>query len=331
MTDRRHLTTVSNDGLSHLLAYGDFTTAGSAILGYLQKRLGFRLWMITRTEGKDWIVLDAVDEGYGVRPGDVYRWSDSLCSRMVTGQGPMIAPRTEEIPAFLEAEIGRRLEIGAYIGVPLLRSDGRLFGTLCALDPAPMPPTIQDEQPTLELLARLLGSLLERDLRAHVERRRAEQADADSWKDALTGVKNRRAWDHLISLEEARCRRYGHPATVIAIDLNGLKQVNAAHGQARGDDHLRKAAVALTLAVRRHDVLARVGDDEFGVLAVECDAGAGHSLMARLHHNLAEAGISAACGLAVRHPAFGLRAAWEEADAAMRDTKRRQESAPPTR
>ncbi len=331
MTDRRHLIPVSDDGLSHLLAYKDFSTAGSALLHYLQKRLGFRLWMITRTEGNDWIVLDAVDDGYGIRPGDVYRWSDSLCSRMVTGQGPMIAPRAEEIPAYLEAGLSTRLEIGAYVGMPLLRTDGRLFGTLCALDPSPMPTTIEEEQPWLEVTARLLSTLLEQDLKAHAERRRAEQAEAESWKDAPTGLKNRRAWDHLMSLEEARCRRYGHTACIIAIDLSGEPQSKKPLPASRKAETLRKAARALQLAVRQHDVLARVGDEAFGVLAIECDAGAGHALMARLRHNLAEADIHAACGLALRNPVFGLHAAWEEADAAMREVKRRQAAARATR
>jgi diguanylate cyclase (GGDEF)-like protein len=331
MTDRRHLIPVSDDGLSHLVAYKDFATAGSALLRHLHQRLGFRLWMITRTEGNDWIVLDAVDEGYGIRPGDVYRWSDSLCSRMVTGQGPMIAPRAVEIPAYLEAGLSTRLEIGAYVGMPLLRQDGRLFGTLCAMDPSSMPATIEEEQPWLELSARLLSTLLEQDLKAHAERRRAEQAEAESWKDAPTGLKNRRAWDHLMSLEEARCRRYGHTACVIAVDLGGEPQAKDAPHPARKHDALRKAAVALRLAVRQHDVLARVGDHAFGILAVECDAGAGHALMTRLRHNLAEAGIQAACGLALRNPVFGLYAAWEEADAAMREVKQRQDASRSTR
>ncbi len=331
MSDRRHLNPVSDDGLSHLLAYKDFATAGSALLHHFQKRLGFRLWMLTRTEGNDWIVLDAVDEGYGIRPGDVYRWSDSLCSRMVTGQGPMIAPRAAEIPAYIESGLANRLEIGAYIGMPLLRNDGRLFGTLCALDPSPMAATIEQEQPWLELSARLLSTLLELDLKSHADRRRAEQAEAETWKDAPTGLKNRRAWDHLMTLEEARCRRYGHTACVIAVEL--VENQPSKEGQASPPraERLKKVAVALQLAVRPSDVLARVGDQAFGILAIECDAGAGHALLARLRHNLAEAGIDAACGLALRNPVFGLHAAWEAADASMREAKRRQASAPLSR
>jgi diguanylate cyclase (GGDEF)-like protein len=223
------------------------------------------------------------------------------------------------------------LEIGAYVGVPLLRHDGRLFGTLCAMDPSPMPATIEDEQPWIEVSARLLSTLLEQDLKAHAERRRAEQAEAESWKDSATGLKNRRAWDHLMALEEARCRRYGHHACVVAIDLGGDPATKEAQPPARKTETLRKAAVALQLAVRQHDVLARVGDEVFGVLAIECDAGAGHALLNRLRHNLTEAGVHAASGLALRNPVFGLHAAWEEADVAMREAQRRQAPARPSR
>lgn len=52
------------------LSFSDFETAGRAVLAFLHRRLGFDLWMVTRTEGDDWIVLQSEDHGYGVAPGD---------------------------------------------------------------------------------------------------------------------------------------------------------------------------------------------------------------------------------------------------------------------
>jgi diguanylate cyclase (GGDEF)-like protein len=76
--------------------------------------------------------------------------------------------------------------------------------------------------------------------------------------------------------------------------------------------------------VRSQDVAARVGGDEFAILAVECDAVAAANLLARLRKALAAAGINASIGLAMREPARGLQHAWEEADRAMYVEKGRQ-------
>ncbi len=62
------------------LSFTDFASASRAVLSYLHRKLGFKLWMVTRTEGEDWIVLDAEDHGYGVEAGTVFRWADSFCS-----------------------------------------------------------------------------------------------------------------------------------------------------------------------------------------------------------------------------------------------------------
>ena len=65
----------------------NFETAAQAVLAYLQALVGFDLWMVTRTEGNDWIVLQASDRGYGIQEGDMFTWADSFCSRMIQGQG----------------------------------------------------------------------------------------------------------------------------------------------------------------------------------------------------------------------------------------------------
>ncbi len=148
-----------------LVPYADFSEASKAVLSFLHQRLGFNLWMVTRTEGEDWIVLDVEDHGYGVKKGNVFRWADSFCSRMVLGQGPCIAPNSQSIPAYANAPIGQQVPIAAYVGVPIHDADGGLFGTLCAIDPAPQKESLVDELPLIELLSRLLSSYLVAELK----------------------------------------------------------------------------------------------------------------------------------------------------------------------
>ena len=103
--------------------------------------------MVTRAGGEDWIVLQADDHGYGVQTGDLFRWTDSFCSRMVQGFGPRIAPASDEVPSYASAPIGSQVPIGAYVGVPLTWRDGNLFGTLCAIHPTAVPKHIETELP----------------------------------------------------------------------------------------------------------------------------------------------------------------------------------------
>ena len=310
------------DSLGDLSGLRDFESAGRAVLAFLRERLGFGLWMLTRTQGDDWIVLQTEDQAYGVQPGSVFRWADSFCSRMVRGDGPRVAPDSDFVPAYAAMPIRQDLPIRAYIGVPLTYPDGTLFGTLCAIDPDVQPDAVRHEQALIELLAALLSTLLHHELRLAQEVRRGERLQLEAMTDALTGLLNRRAWDQLLDREEDRCRRYGHAAAVFMIDLDRLKAVNDLQGHAAGDALIVAAASALQSVIRDFDVLARLGGDEFGIVAVECDAPGARQLHERLLTALQSAGVEASVGLALRHPAHGLVQALADADRAMLARKR---------
>ena len=302
----------------------DFERAGQAVLEFLHRRFGFSLWMVTRVHGDDFIVLQSEGDGYGLSEGTVIRWADSFCSEMVKGNGPRIAPDSDAVPAYAAARVGQQAPIKAYVGVPLTHADGRLFGTLCAIDPERQPEAIVQEQDLIELLASMLSSILAAELRLSEEVRRSEHLELESLVDPLTSLLNRRGWDRLLAQEEERCRRYGHTATVFVIDLDQLKEINDTAGHAAGDALLVRAASALQDVVRDIDVVARLGGDEFGLIAVECGATGAELLLGRLRQALDERQVKASVGLAVREAAGGLPRAWEQADRLMYAQKRTQ-------
>jgi len=304
------------------LTHHDFDSAARAVISFLHRRLGFGLWMVTRTEGDDWIVLQTEDHGYNVTPGMVFRWADSFCSRMVQEQGPRVAPDSTQVPVYATAPIARQVPIGSYIGAPLYKEDGSLFGTLCAIDPERQPAAIAREQELVELLASLLSTILQAELKAIEAARKSERLQVEAYTDPMTGLYNRRAWDRLLAREEERCRRYGHPAYVIAVDLDELKRVNDTRGHAAGDELIIRAAGALRQAAREADVVARIGGDEFVILAVECDHAGADAIVARLRAAMAAANVSASIGMAARAQVGGLEAAEAMADRRMYEEKR---------
>jgi diguanylate cyclase (GGDEF)-like protein/PAS domain S-box-containing protein len=89
--------------------------------------------------------------------------------------------------------------------------------------------------------------------------------------DPLTGLRNRRLFEHDLRLQVGRCQRYGERAALIVIDLDGFKQVNDRHGHKVGDDALRAVARTLARRLRTTDLLARLGGDEFAVLLPHMD------------------------------------------------------------
>ncbi len=295
----------------------DFEAISKRTLKLLQERFGFDLWMITRSEGDNWVVLSTADQGYGINEGTVLEWNDSLCSRMVEGLGPRIAPQVGTIPNYFDAPMGKEINIGAYIGVPITNEDGSLFGTLCAINPAPTTEEIVKLQPIIEMMATLLSSVLVAELKTIDAIRRAERAEAEATRDSLTGLYNRLGWSQLVEKEENRCHRYGHPACVFNIDLDNLKLVNDTQGHAAGDQLIKRAANALVEATRTSDVVARLGGDEFCILGIECNLKSAKVIEKRIRKYLNAAGIQASVGMAMRCPEQGLPMACAEADERM--------------
>ncbi len=298
-------------------AYPDFAAASQAVLKFLHRRIGFNLWMVTRVVQQDWIVLQAEDHGYGVKAGDVFAWQSSYCSQMVQGKGPCIATTAAKIPAYAQAPINDLVDIGAYIGIPLQHSDGSLFGTLCAIHPQPVTQNLDEELPLLELIAKLLSSYLTSDLLVQHERRRAERAEVQALTDELTGLYNRRGWSQLLEKEEIRCRHFGLSACVVVVDLDDFKAVNDTLGHQAGDEWLQRFAAVLKGTLRRDDVAARTGGDEFAVLGVDTDAMGAQALADRIRLALAAHQIPASTGMALRASPENLMATWRRADADM--------------
>jgi diguanylate cyclase (GGDEF)-like protein len=89
--------------------------------------------------------------------------------------------------------------------------------------------------------------------------------------DALTGLPNRALLVQRIEQALADTTSSGRHTAVIFVDLDGFKQVNDSHGHATGDLVLRRVAGQLVAAVRPVDTVARIGGDEFAVLAADLE------------------------------------------------------------
>ena len=113
-------------------------------------------------------------------------------------------------------------------------------------------------------------------------RRLAAQISHQARHDPLTGLPNRREFEHRLGelLEQTRCGDAVH--ALCYLDLDQFKVVNDGCGHAAGDQLLAELASVLQQRIRRHDLLARLGGDEFGVLLVDCPTDKAHTVAGQL-------------------------------------------------
>jgi diguanylate cyclase len=308
-----------------LTATMSFDEASRIVLDYLTAHVPMGLWAVSRYDGEQQLFLEVADTGYGIASGDAVPWSDTLCTRMTRGDGPQIAPDAMAIPAYAAAPTAQRIEIGAYVGIPIRRGDGDLFGVLCGIDRSAQPSDeLESHAPLLALFSSLLTMILEADLARTAQQRAVEQAELAAETDVLTGLLNRRGWERAIALEESRYRRFGDPGSVIVVDLDRLKDINDTLGHAEGDRHIVRAAGALRESLRSYDHLARLAGDEFAVIASGTTPEQTQGVVDRIYAGLAEAGVAGSVGAAPYTIVAGFPGAFARADAAMYAEKQRR-------
>ncbi len=90
--------------------------------------------------------------------------------------------------------------------------------------------------------------------------------------DGLTQVHNKRYFDETLDKELSRARRYDRVFSLILFDIDHFKQVNDEYGHLAGDAVLRHIGLLVRGHVRRDDVVARTGGEEFGIITPEIGA-----------------------------------------------------------
>jgi diguanylate cyclase (GGDEF)-like protein len=186
------------------------------------------------------------------------------------------------------------------------------------------PDDLSGDDPTVvaaQWVVRALAEIVIAEQRAAIATARAGRAEALAATDALTGLGNQRAWWDRIAEEDARIGRSKASDVIAVVDLDDLKTVNDERGHLHGDLLLRLTAQTLRKVVRSCDVLARVGGDEFAVLAVDFEAEP-FVLRDRISAALSAAGIQASVGVAAPSSGISLIDAYDRADRSMYAQKR---------
>jgi len=111
---------------------------------------------------------------------------------------------------------------------------------------------------------------------------RVAQLDQLAHQDSLIDLPNRRGFMRALERLIDRVKRYDEKAAMLFVDIDGLKLINDSFGHKAGDEALIQVARLLAGAVRKSDLVARIGGDEFGILLSHADAANAHDTATRL-------------------------------------------------
>ena len=149
-----------------VVPFDDWPAAARAALAFLHRTVGLDVWMVTRVEEPEQVVLYSHPPEV-LPPGTSILWERSFCRTMVAGEGPRVATVATATPAYRDHETGLPHRVAAYVGVPLVTRDGAVFGTLCGVSARAQPRTLVRSLPLVEMTARLLSTLLAESGEAH--------------------------------------------------------------------------------------------------------------------------------------------------------------------
>ncbi|MEQ8701194.1 MAG: sensor domain-containing diguanylate cyclase [Bauldia litoralis] len=129
-----------------------------------------------------------------------------------------------------------------------------------------------------------------RDVNDAVEMR--EELKRLATTDPLTGAYNRRQFFELAEREVYSAERHGRPIVVAIFDIDHFKKFNDLHGHAAGDECLPAFVMTLSDSIRKSDMLARFGDEEFVLLMPETSIHDAELLCNRLRERVAQETIT---------------------------------------
>ena len=221
-------------------------------------------------------------EGQGEEAGEAaqtIRFGEGLAGRTAERRKPLFVrdgacdPRTAaEERTETGSRLGRDLSF-ALLLVPLVAGNQTL-GVIQFERDAPGAFTRRDLSRIQALASQAAATLA--NVRAH------RDIHSQAVTDALTGLHNRRHMQTVLADECRRAQRYGHPLSVIMLDVDGFKSYNDTYGHVQGDVLLRMLAGILQASVRGVDRVGRFGGEEFVVVLPETPADEAYRAAERL-------------------------------------------------
>lgn len=128
------------------------------ILKVVCQTTGMGFAAVARVTQEQWIALAVRDEiGFGLEPGGELALATTICDQIRDSREPVVIDHVDQDPCWADHPTPKMYGFQSYISVPITFRDGRFFGTLCAIDPAPRELRTGAALKTFELYAELIA------------------------------------------------------------------------------------------------------------------------------------------------------------------------------
>ncbi len=253
------------ESLRRIHALGQGLAAGTSVddlissaLAFLADHFGLEYGAVLLCEGDDLVIrgVRSPDGAGSLEIGERIPFDRGIVGRVATTGRSALVPDVTADPAYVEGSPETRSELA----LPMM-SAGNVLGVVNIESPE-LHFFDDEDQQLLEAVASELAIAIS-NLTSQEDLR--EQA----LRDPLTGVRNRQYFNEHIASELRRADRYGHPLSLMMLDVDGFRAVNNRLGHLRGDEVLRAVARFLEDSVRSTDSVIRYGGDEFLILMPE--------------------------------------------------------------
>lgn len=240
-------------------------------------------------------------------------------AQALIARGPLVIDDLARVPGLGNVADTDELPLGSACAVPLVFGE-RLLGVLIALGPGATA-FLPNDVVALETYAGHAAIALSN---AHL----VDQLGREAAEDPLTGLANKRALQLAGEAELSRSARERTAFSVVVIDLDHFKEINDSHGHPFGDQVLVAVADALRSAVRAHDVVGRMGGEEFVLLLPGTRGDEAHIVVERARRLIGEielpgGRLSSSAGVAATAPGCAtLDELFDAADRALYQAKR---------
>lgn len=292
----------------------------SHIASVLSETWPCKSWLVLRRKFEGWEVSHLVDDHYGFEVGDLF--DDPNDGNFILDEGVVDLHPSSITLNVLRGDMSVKIEpVKGHIFHRIVTQQGDTFGAIVGLSNRKLAAPAIRSIPMISLLSELV-------MQTHLVcssyismSKKQQQSEIDACRDELTQVLNLRGWKRHVNREVSRAKRSHHSLCVVIVDIDNFKHFNDNYGHAFGDEILKSVANTLKLNLREGDIIARVGGDEFAVLASDTEEDGAQSIIDNLNGALKDKKISCSFGAEKLRVDKGLDWCTSEADKKMYQIK----------
>ena len=220
---------------------------------------------------------EPVEHGHSIEPPDDWREARAATLRKVAPVTPATQsePRLRELRSYLLVSLAC-ISVGVFLAFIDERRHTAHLTTLAAV----------------LMLAVVAGNIIV-IYRVRLATDRLRRSALPSLRDGVTGLPDEEYLRLRLKEECQRTHRYETPLSLALFDVNNLASVNEAYGEAAGDAVLKHIANLLESTKRTSDITARLGDDEFALILLECGPEDANQFVHRLERQVARRPVTA--------------------------------------